>query len=218
MNPPAGREFLEAVASFPRSDTYSKIVKLISASLVVLLGLAANHCRRKSKGRPHPSKGKRLRRRRLFLFKENSVVYVGDRSITVVGATWTPETAKLLAMEIGKITPKPITEVIDTNYTRIALAGTPTSKASGGADRIDEDDARSAGTALGRDDPLRAESNSELSSLPVVLPDQTFAGDFELQGRPGKRPSILVRLTRRTAFLFIFPRKKRSYGNCILKE
>ena len=51
-----------------------------------------------------------------FYSKENSVVYVGERSVTVVGATWTPETAKLLATEIAKITQKPITEVIDTNY------------------------------------------------------------------------------------------------------
>src|SRR6266550_1287192 len=51
-----------------------------------------------------------------FYLKENSMVYVGDNFVTVVGATWTPETAKLLAAEIKKVTPKPITEVIDTNY------------------------------------------------------------------------------------------------------
>ena len=44
------------------------------------------------------------------------MVYVGDSFVTVVGATWTPETAKLLAAEIKKVTPKPIMEVIDTNY------------------------------------------------------------------------------------------------------
>src|SRR5260370_23960064 len=51
-----------------------------------------------------------------FYLKENSIVYVGDNFVTVVGATWTPETAKLLVAEIKKVTPKPITEVIDTNY------------------------------------------------------------------------------------------------------
>src|SRR5262249_45593511 len=51
-----------------------------------------------------------------FYSKEHSVVYVGDGSVTVIGATWSPETAKLLAAEIAKITSKPITEVIDTNY------------------------------------------------------------------------------------------------------
>src|SRR5258708_13917952 len=51
-----------------------------------------------------------------FYLKENSMVYVGDNFVTVIGATWTPETARLLAAEIKKVTPKPITEVIDTNY------------------------------------------------------------------------------------------------------
>lgn len=44
------------------------------------------------------------------------MVYVGDNFVTVIGATWAPETARLLAAEIKKVTPKPITEVIDTNY------------------------------------------------------------------------------------------------------
>jgi metallo-beta-lactamase class B len=51
-----------------------------------------------------------------FYLRENSMVYVGDNFVTVVGATWTPETAKLLVAEIKKVTPKPIREVIDTNY------------------------------------------------------------------------------------------------------
>src|SRR6476646_7317447 len=51
-----------------------------------------------------------------FYLKENSMVYIGDNFVTVIGATWTPETARLLAAEIKKVTPKPITEVIDTNY------------------------------------------------------------------------------------------------------
>ena len=40
--------------------------------------------------------------------KTNSVVYIGPASVTVVGATWTPETALLLANEIRKVTDKPI--------------------------------------------------------------------------------------------------------------
>ena len=57
-----------------------------------------------------------------FYLKENSMVYVGDSFVTVVGATWTPETAKLLVAEIKKVTPKPITEVIDTTTIRIEQA------------------------------------------------------------------------------------------------
>jgi hypothetical protein len=31
-----------------------------------------------------------------YYFRENSVVYVGKDSVTVIGATWTPETAEIL--------------------------------------------------------------------------------------------------------------------------
>ena len=51
-----------------------------------------------------------------YYSKENSVVYIGTQGVTVVGATWTPETAKLLADEIKKVTDKPIAEVVNTNY------------------------------------------------------------------------------------------------------
>ena len=50
------------------------------------------------------------------LSDENSAVYIGDKFVTVIGATWTPETARLLTNEVAKITRKPIKEVIDTNY------------------------------------------------------------------------------------------------------
>jgi len=36
--------------------------------------------------------------------------------VTVIGATWTPETAEILATEIRKITPKPVSNVVNTNY------------------------------------------------------------------------------------------------------
>jgi hypothetical protein len=36
-----------------------------------------------------------------FYVRENSVVYVGDQYVTVVGATWTPDTAKLLVNEVA---------------------------------------------------------------------------------------------------------------------
>jgi metallo-beta-lactamase class B len=45
----------------------------------------------------------------------NSLVYVGPRSVTVVGATWTPRTARELAARIGRVTSRPITAVIDTS-------------------------------------------------------------------------------------------------------
>jgi hypothetical protein len=52
-----------------------------------------------------------------FYALENSVVHVGPDSVTVVGATWTPETASILEQQIRKATSKPIGEVVNTsNY------------------------------------------------------------------------------------------------------
>ena len=46
---------------------------------------------------------------------ENAAVYVGKEFVTVVGATFSTESARLLAGEIAKVTSKPVREVIDTN-------------------------------------------------------------------------------------------------------
>lgn len=45
----------------------------------------------------------------------NSLVYVGPSSVTVIGATWTPDTARILAEKIKHVTNRPIREVIDTS-------------------------------------------------------------------------------------------------------
>jgi hypothetical protein len=45
----------------------------------------------------------------------NYVIYVGETSVTVIGATWTPGTSEKLAEKIKRVTSKPITEVIDTS-------------------------------------------------------------------------------------------------------
>ena len=152
-----------------------------------------------------------------FYSKENSVVYVGDSSVIVVGATWTPETAKLLAVEIGKITPKPITEVIDTNYHPDRAGGNAFFKSIG---------AKIVSTKMTHD--LLAAHWHEMvryvqkgfpnyPTLPLVSPDKTFSGDFELQGGGIKAIYLGPSHTPDGIFVF-FPQEKVLYGNCILKE
>ena len=152
-----------------------------------------------------------------FYSKENSVVYVGDSSVSVVGATWTPETAKLLANEIGKVTQKPITEVIDTNYHPDRAGGNAYFKSIG---------AKIVSTKM-TNDLLKAHWDEMVRyvqkgfpsypTLPLVLPDQTFAGDFELQSGGVKAIYLGPSHTPDGIFVF-FPKEKVLYGNCILKE
>ncbi len=152
-----------------------------------------------------------------FYSKENSVVLVGENSVTVVGATWTPETAKLLAAEISKITSKPITEVIDTNYHPDRAGGNAYFKSVG---------AKIISTKM-TSDLLTAHWDEMVSyvqkafpnypALPLVLPDKTFDGDFELQG--GRVKAIYLGPSHTPDGIFVFfPREKVLYGNCILKE
>lgn len=152
-----------------------------------------------------------------FYSKENSVVYVGESSVTVVGATWSPETAKLLSTEIGKITQKPITEVIDTNYHPDRAGGNSYFKSIGA--KIVSTKMTGDLLAAHWDEMVRYVQKGIPSypTLPLVLPDKTFAGDFELQGGGIKAFYLGPSHTPDGIFVY-FPEEKVLYGNCILKE
>jgi len=152
-----------------------------------------------------------------FYSKENSVVYVGDSSVTIVGATWSPESSRLLAVEIGKVTQKPIAEVIDTNYHPDRAGGNAYFKGIGAkivSTRMTRDL-----LALHWDEMVRYVQKAIPSypTLPLVLPDKTFPGDFELQGGRVKAIYLGPSHTADGVFVF-FPEEKVLYGNCILKE
>lgn len=152
-----------------------------------------------------------------FYLKENSVVYVGESSVTVVGATWTPETERLLAAEINKITAKPIGEVIDTNYHPDRAGGNAYFNSIG---------TKIISTKM-TDDLLKAHWDEMVRyiqkgfpaypALPLIAPDKTFAGDFELQSGGVKAVYLGPSHTPDGIFVF-FPKEKVLYGNCILKE
>jgi metallo-beta-lactamase class B len=152
-----------------------------------------------------------------FYSKENSVVYVGESSVTVIGATWTPQTAKLLAAEISKITPKPITEVIDTNYHPDRAGGNAYFKSIGA--RIVSTKMTNDLLAAHWDEMVRyvQKASPNYPMLPLVSPDKTFPGDFELQGGGIKAIYLGPSHTPDGIFVF-FPQEKVLYGNCILKE
>ena len=152
-----------------------------------------------------------------FYLKENSMVYVGDNFVTVIGATWTPETARLLAAEIKKVTPKPITEVIDTNYHPDRAGGNAYFKSIGA--KIISTNLTSDLLTKHWDEMVRYVQKGApgYPTLPLVLPDKTFAGDFELQGGGVKAIYLGPSHTPDGIFVF-FPQEKVLYGNCILKE
>jgi metallo-beta-lactamase class B len=148
---------------------------------------------------------------------ENSVVYIGDTRVTVIGATWTPETARLLSEEIRKITDKPIADVINTNYHPDRAGGNSYFKSVG---------ATVTSTKMTYDllkanwDAIVAFTRKALPDYPSVtlaLPDKTFPGDFELQG--GSVQAVYLGPSHTPDGIFVyFPKEKVLYGGCILKE
>jgi len=152
-----------------------------------------------------------------FYSKENSVVYIGVKSVTIVGATWTPETAQLLEKEIGKVTSKPISDVINTNYHPDRAGGNAYWKGIGTqivATQMTYD-------LLARDwESMVNSTRSAMPNyplLPLVLPTATHPGNFELQG--GRVKTLYLGPSHTPDGIFVyFPEEKLLYGGCILKE
>ena len=148
---------------------------------------------------------------------ENSLVYVGTGYVTCIGATWTPETARLLAEEIGKVTPVPIREVVDTNYHPDRAGGNAYFKSI---------NAKIVATRMTRDllelkwDSVVDWTRAAIPSyprLPVVLPDVVYSGDFQLQN--GRVRAIYLGPSHTPDGIFVyFPEEGVLYGGCILKE
>jgi metallo-beta-lactamase class B len=149
--------------------------------------------------------------------QENSVVYVGSRGVTVVGATWTPETARALHAAIKSVTGKPVIEVVNTNYHPDRAGGNAYWKRAG---------ARIVSTKRTFEEMQRGwtgvmkwtrEAFPEFPDLPLVLPTKTFGGDFALQG--GRLRGIYVGPSHTADGIFVyFPEERILYGGCILKE
>lgn len=152
-----------------------------------------------------------------FYNQENSAVYVGADHVTVVGATWTPKTAQLLAGEIAKVTKKPITEVIDTNYHPDRAGGNEYFR-SIGAKIISTEMTRKL-MQTGWDEVVGATRRSipNYPLLPAVLPDTIYPGNFALQD--GRIKAIYLGPSHTPDGIFVyFPQEKVLYGGCILKE
>lgn len=147
---------------------------------------------------------------------ENSAVYVGRDHVTVVGATWTPQTAEMLVAEIRKITPLPITEVIDTNHDPDRIGGNATFKQIGAKiiataqirELIEKD-----GAAVVKQTQAALPSYPD---IPIVLPDTVYPSDFELQN--GKVRALYLGPSHKVDDIFVyFPEEKVLYGGCSLK-
>jgi metallo-beta-lactamase class B len=152
-----------------------------------------------------------------FYGGENSAVYIGDTGVTVIGATWTPETARLLSEEIRKITDKPITDVINTNYHPDRAGGNSYFRSVGATVTSTKMTYDLLKANWGAIVAFVQKAQPDYPSVTLALPDRTFPGDFELQG--GSVRAVYLGPSHTPDGIFVyFPKEKVLYGGCILKE
>ena len=152
-----------------------------------------------------------------FFFSENSAAFVGDKHVTIIGATWTPQTARLLSQAVAQVTNKPIKEVINTNYHPDRAGGNTFFKSLGAriiSTRMTSELMSSEWASIVH---YTQKAFPDYPALPLCLPDTTFDGDFNLQD--GKVKALYFGPSHTPDGIFVyFPEEKVLYGGCILKE
>jgi metallo-beta-lactamase class B len=149
--------------------------------------------------------------------KTNSLVYIGRSHVTVIGASWTPDTAKELAARIRKITSVPIREVIDTS---------PDPEWSGGNGYWKEIGAKIFAIQITTDllertwtDRTAAfrKNQPTYPPVPLVLPTESYRERFELQN--GNIQAFYLGPSHTAGDIFVyFPKEKVLDAGSILKE
>lgn len=149
--------------------------------------------------------------------KVNCVVYVGPESVTVVGAMWTPEAAGALHAEIRKLTGKPVVEVINTDYNPEYAGGNAYWKSIGAkiiSTKLTYDLLKKEWVNVG--DFIR-KYYPDYPRVPLVLPTETYPGDFTLQDGCVRAFYLGPSHTPDDIFVY-FPEEKVLYAGSILKE
>ncbi len=152
-----------------------------------------------------------------FYEGENSTVYIGKQYVTVIGSTWTPQTAKLLVDEIKKVTDKPIREVVNTNWHHDRAGGNAFFRSIGSkiyATKKTVDFMKAGWDEMTR---IKQKDWATFPDIPLMIPDQIQDGDFALQGGHIKAFYLGPSHTEDSIFVY-FPYEKTLYGGCILKE
>ena len=152
-----------------------------------------------------------------YWMKENSVFYIGEDAITVIGASWTPAIGEEIISEIKKLSPKPIQFVVETHYHIDRAGGNAAFKKVG---------AKIISTVLTK---KLMQANWEKSlkdcqkswpgfpDVPLVLPDITFSDALILEG--GKIELLYLGPSHsQDAIVAYFPREKVLDADCIVKE
>ena len=149
-------------------------------------------------------------------FPTNWVAYVGSNAVTVVGATWTPATARALSLQIRRVTPLPIATVIDISPDPEWSGGNAYWKQIGAkiiAVRIT--DKLLKNTWQKRNQRAR-DNHSGYPMLPLTAPTEVVANQFTLER--GDIQGFYLGPTHTSGDIFVyFPREQVLDAGSILK-
>ncbi len=152
-----------------------------------------------------------------FYYRENSVVYIGDKDVTVISATWTPETAQRVIEKIRLITSKPVKAVVDTHFHLDRVGGNSYFKKIGAKIIASK---RTASLMEKNWDARLKETQKDYPgypSIPFIAPDITFDDKYELES--GKIQILYFGpVHTEDGVVVYFPEEKVLFGDCILKE
>ncbi len=148
--------------------------------------------------------------------KTNYVIYLGAKSVTLVGAGWSPQTAELLAQELAKLTDKPIENVIipdhDPEYAGIAYW-----KRIGASVVATEITERALKTEWAKATEFTRKHFPTYPDVPLELPTNIYQKDFELEN--GDIRAFYLDPSHNADDIFVyFPKEKVLYAGPILKE
>lgn len=152
-----------------------------------------------------------------FYYRENSVVYIGKKDVTVISATWSPETAKLLTDKIRSITNKPISAVVNTHFHLDRSGGNPHFKKMGAKIIASK---KTADLMRKNWDTRLKEAQKDYPGFPsieFINPDMTFDDKFILED--GKIQILYFGPAHtEDGVVAYFPDEQVLFGDCIVKE
>ena len=152
-----------------------------------------------------------------FYAKENSLVYVGTHSVSVIGATWTPETARLLHEEIKKVTDVPVSDVLLTNHHPDRAGGSAYWLSIGAELRSTQLTAQLIEERWLAVTERTREAFPNYPPLAAITPTAVYDGNFATQD--GHIQALYLGPSHTDDGIFVyFPAERVLYGGCILKE
>ena len=151
------------------------------------------------------------------IFSENSVFYVGPKSVTLIGTGWSPSIGSLIRQKIRAVTDKPVSEVVDTDFNPERAGGNAYWKQIGAQVLSTKLTARLLKQKWDRQATETRANFPDYPDVPLSLPTKTFAGDFTLQD--GQIREFYLGPSHTVDDIFVyFPTERVLYAGNILKE